>query len=70
MATSHSPFVLDSLRYEEVRQTVLMDSGEARAGELSRHPEYERWRREMRPGEFWSTVSESWLADRAQDAAP
>jgi len=64
VATSHSPFVLDCLDYDEVCQTVLGPEGEAIAGKLMEHPEYAKWRELMRPGEFWSTVGEKWLAER------
>ncbi len=64
VATSHSPFILDSLSYDEVCQTMLTPGGDAVAGKLVDHPEYERWRELMRPGEFWSTVGEAWLAKR------
>jgi hypothetical protein len=61
VATSHSPFILDYLRPEEVRMTALAPDGSARCGNLTDHPEYARWKDMMRPGEFWSTVGEQWL---------
>ncbi len=63
VATSHSPYLLDHLRPEEVRLTTLRDDGSAAVGRLDQHPEFERWREEMTPGEFWSVVGEKWLVE-------
>jgi energy-coupling factor transporter ATP-binding protein EcfA2 len=63
IATSHSPYLLDHLSPEEVRVTSLDDEGLAHAAPLSAHPDFERWKDVMRPGEFWSTVGESWAAN-------
>jgi hypothetical protein len=30
---------------------------------LSDHSDFEKWKDEMTPGEFWSTVGEKWVAD-------
>ncbi len=62
VATSHSPYLLDCLRPEEVRLTTLRDDGTAVCGRLDEHPEFEKWKESMTPGEFWSTVGEQWLA--------
>jgi predicted ATPase len=68
VATSHSPYLLDHLQPEEVRLTTLKDDGTVAAGRLDEHPEFEKWRETMTPGEFWSMVGESWLVDvRAGD---
>jgi predicted ATPase len=68
VATSHSPYLLDHLRPEEVRLTTLKDDGTVAAGRLDEHPEFEKWRETMTPGEFWSMVGEGWLVDvRAGD---
>lgn len=61
LATSHSPYLLDSLKPEEVRLTGLLDDGSATIRELTDHPDFERWKDEMTPGEFWSTVGEDWI---------
>jgi hypothetical protein len=63
IATSHSPYLLDHLDYKEVRITSLDDEGLAHAALLSDHPDFERWKDVMSPGEFWSTVGESWAAN-------
>lgn len=63
LATSHSPYLLDSLQPEEVRLTGFLDDGSATICELSDHPDFERWKDVMTPGEFWSTAGEDWISD-------
>ncbi len=60
LATSHSPYLVDWLKPEEVRITSLLEDGSAVIRGLGDHPEFESWKDEMRPGEFWSTVGEDW----------
>ncbi|WP_158616636.1 AAA family ATPase [Corallococcus sp. CA054B] len=61
VATSHSPFILNYLKPEEIRMTFLEENGFARCEKLTAHPEFEKWKDLMSPGEFWSTVGESWI---------
>lgn len=61
VGTSHSPYFLDELRPEEVLLTTLNDRGETACASLVEHPEFPRWKDEMTPGEFWSTVGEKWV---------
>ena len=61
VATSHSPYLLDHLKPEEIRLTSLLDDGTALVAELTDHPEFKRWKDLMSPGEFWSTVGEDWV---------
>jgi predicted ATPase len=63
VATSHSPYLLDHLRPEEVRLTTLKDDGSVACGRLDQHPEFEKWKETMTPGEFWSLVGEKWLVE-------
>ncbi len=63
LATSHSPYLLDSLKPEEVRLTGILGDGTAIICELSDHPDFERWKDVMTPGEFWSTAGEDWIRD-------
>lgn len=63
VATSHSPYLLDYLKAEEVLLTSLDQDGYAAVKSLTEHPEYERWKDLMAPGEFWSTVGESWVTE-------
>lgn len=62
VATSHSPYLLDELRFEEVRLTTLRDDGSAACAPLTDHPEYARWKDHVRPGELWTSAAESWVA--------
>jgi predicted ATPase len=61
VATSHSPFILNYLEPREVRMTFLAENGFARCEKLTAHPEFEKWKDLMSPGEFWSTMGESWI---------
>jgi predicted ATPase len=61
VATSHSPFILNYLDPKEVRMIFLAENGFARCEKLTAHPEYEKWKDLMAPGEFWSTVGEEWI---------
>lgn len=65
VATSHSPYLLDYLEAEEILLTSLDEDGYASVKALSEHPDYERWKDVMAPGEFWSTVGESWVVQKA-----
>lgn len=69
IATSHSPYILDRLEWNEVRVTTLNDDGSAVCKPLTDHPDYERWKDAMSPGEFWGTFYEDWLK-RAPAATP
>jgi hypothetical protein len=69
IATSHSPFILNYLDPKEVRMTFLAENGFARCEKLTAHPEFERWKDLMSPGEFWSTVGESWLEKAGETAS-
>ena len=61
IATAHSPYILNQLEWNEVLVTSLQDDGSAICKPLTDHPETERWREAMTPGEFWSTFYEDWL---------
>lgn len=65
VATSHSPYLLDFVEADEILLTSLDEDGYASARALSEHPEYDRWKDVMAPGEFWSTVGESWVVQKA-----
>jgi len=65
VATTHSPYLVDVLKPEEVRITTVADNGEVQCAMLDRHPDFDRWKDEMSPGEFWSAVGESWVAEQA-----
>jgi len=65
VATSHSPYLLDNFRPEEVRLTARKDDGSVAIARLDEHPQFEKWKEEMSPGEFWSLVGEQWVAEAA-----
>ena len=69
VATSHSPFILNYLDPKEVRMTFLAENGFARCEKLTAHPEFEKWKDLMSPGEFWSTVGEKWLDKAGETSA-
>lgn len=64
VATSHSPYLLDYLQADEILLTSLREDGYAAVKPLTDHPEYERWKDVMAPGEFWSTVGERWVTEQ------
>jgi predicted ATPase len=61
VATSHSPYLLDHFRAEEVLLTNCDADGYAVVKSLTEHPEYKEWKGFMATGEFWSSVGEDWL---------
>ena len=63
VATSHSPYLLHHLQPEEVRLTVLKADGSVVCGRLGDHPQFEKWKEEMTPGEMWSLFGEKWLVE-------
>lgn len=65
LATSHSPYLVDHLEPSEVRLTAVSPEGFARIACLTDHPDFERWKGQMAPGEFWSLVGESWATGAA-----
>ena len=71
IATSHSPYILDKLAWNEVRVTALNDDGSAVCKPLTDHPKYPMWKDSMSPGEFWSHGGEDWVKQLTpQTAAP
>ncbi|WP_437765236.1 AAA family ATPase [Sorangium sp. So ce281] len=63
VATSHSPFILDELRMEEV--IVMSRAGERGAAlcRLDEHPTAQKRGAYLRPGELWSLVGEGWVSE-------
>lgn len=64
VVTTHSPYLLDELEPEEIRLTTLNDDGSAACAALVDHPDFDRWKDEMTPGEMWSLFGEKWAAAR------
>lgn len=65
LATAHSPYLLDCLKPEQVRLMTTDSKSHAICGRLTDHPQFERWKDEMAPGELWSLFGEQWLAEGA-----
>jgi len=70
VASSHSPYLVDFLQAEEVLLTSLDEDGYAVIKPLTDHPDYERWKGFMDPGEFWSTVGEGWVTKKDASLTP
>lgn len=64
VATTHSPYLLDCMQPDEVRMTCLNDEGSTVCGPLKNHPKFEKWKKEMAPGELWSLFGEKWLLEK------
>lgn len=62
VATAHSPFLLDSLEPSQVRLVAADEQGHSVFGRLVDHPEFQKWKDEMAPGEMWSMFGEQWVA--------
>ena len=63
IATAHSPCLLDQLQPEQIRLMTLDEDGYAVCGKLTDHPQFEKWKEEMAPGELWSLFGEKWLVE-------
>ncbi len=66
VATSHSPYFLDFLKFEEVRVMTLSEDGYSICGRLESHAKFEKWKEELAPGEMWSLFGEKWLSEGAK----
>jgi len=70
VATSHSPYLIDELRDDEVWVLNTRDDGTAVAACLADHPDGARFRGTLRTGEFLSAVGEDWvLGQETSDAS-
>jgi len=64
VATSHSPYFLDFLQFDEVRLMTVGDDGYSVCGRLENHPKFEKWKDELAPGEMWSLFGEKWMTEK------
>ena len=64
IANTQSPLLLDEVRPQEVRLTTSKEDGSVACASMTEHPDFERWKGEFRPGEFWSVTGEKWVAER------
>jgi len=62
VASTHSPYMLDSMTPNEVLVTSLRDDGSTACEPLTRHPKFSKWKDEFHPGEMWSYFGEQWVA--------
>lgn len=67
IATAHSPWLLDELQPEQIRLMTLNEAGYAVCGKLTDHPQFEKWKEEMAPGELWSLFGEKWLVEEGTE---
>jgi predicted ATPase len=65
VCTTHSPYLLDHVELDEVRVMALDAEGHAACRSLSDHPDSQRWREMLRTGEFWASVGEDWIVEKA-----
>jgi predicted ATPase len=61
VATTHSPDLLNYVDAHEVRVVNLNEQGHTIVAKLTDHPDYERWKDTLKPGEFWAEVGENWV---------
>lgn len=66
VASTHSPYLLACVKPEEVLCMHLGEDGLSRMAPLTDHPDFDRWKDEMNPGEFWSLFGDEWVAKKAK----
>lgn len=67
VATTHSPYILDGLDFDQVRVFALRKDGSVACKSLGEHPDAERLRGTVSAGELWSADPEwKWVAGDAQ----
>ncbi len=64
VGSTHSPYLLDCMKPNEVRMTQLSDDGSTDCAALSRHPKFQKWKNEMHSGELWSMFGEKWVTEQ------
>jgi len=62
VGSTHSPYLLDGMKPNEVLVTSLREDGSTACEPLTRHPKFEKWKEEFHPGEMWSFFGEQWVA--------
>jgi predicted ATPase len=62
-ASTHSPYMLDSMEPNEVLVTYLREDGSTACEPLTHHPRFEKWKDEFHAGEMWSVFGEKWVAE-------
>ena len=70
VATTHSPYMLDSMQPNEVRLLCLKEDGSTACARLDAHPRHDRWKDELAAGEMWSVFGEKWVAAPRPQGVP
>lgn len=63
VCTTHSPYLLDLFKPEEVRVMALDSARRTRVRALSEHPDIEKWKFGTQTGELWATLGEAWVLE-------
>lgn len=61
--TTHSPYIVDELRPEDIYLLNTDEEGIAHAKRLSEHPDADRALDILTTGEFWSAEGEDWVLE-------
>jgi len=69
ICTTHSPYLLDAAKPEEVRVMALDAKGRSHIRPLTDHPRFAKEIRGLQTGEFWATFGEDWVVEGSSDAA-
>lgn len=64
IATTHSPYLLDSLDPAEVQVLALDEHGHTHAKRFDEHPEAQKLIRSLHLSEMWSGLGEDWVLGR------
>ena len=56
VATTHSPYLLNWMAPNEVRITCLDGDGSTVCAPIDTHPQFNKWKDEMAPGEMWTLL--------------
>lgn len=70
IATTHSPDLVDACEPSEVRVLGFDEQGEPVVAPLLAHPEAATWLKQLRPGEFWNSAGEDWVARARHQPEP
>ncbi len=68
VATTHSPYLLDHFKPEEIRLTMVHPESGVSCAPMTEHPDFDKWKDQMAPGEFWSLIGEDWIKPQGDKA--
>jgi len=66
IATTHSPYILNECKPEEIILMSSDDEGFCVAKRLIEHPKWKRMQEILTPGEFWSSEGERWVTQKPE----